>query len=71
MAVAPYTSDSESSLPERRISDRNVASMMMSATFASSDGVSWKPNSSNHRCEPFTAVPSGVRTSTSSTIAAV
>ena len=38
----------------------------MSASFAISDGASWNPNISNHRCEPRTLVPSGVRTRTSS-----
>jgi hypothetical protein len=41
--------------------------MQITAIFAISEGASWKPKSSNHRCDPFTDVPSGVRTRTSRT----
>ncbi len=62
--VARATSGSQSSAS--RTSERSAASMRISAIFMYSDGAAWKPPSWNQRCAPFTLVPSGVCTSTSS-----
>ena len=42
-----------------RSSDRKAASIAIRASLATSEGASWKPKSSNHRCAPLTLVPSG------------
>ena len=40
-----------------RSSDSIAASIRMSAIFANSDGVSWKPANWNQRCAPFAVEP--------------
>ena len=46
-----------------RSSDSIAASIRISAIFANSDGVNWKPANSNHRCAPFAVEPMpGTRT---------
>ena len=67
-AVARRTSWSDGS--SLRTSESIAASITIRPTFMNSEGVSWNPPSWNHRWAPAELAPSGVCTSTRSSIGA-